>query len=88
MYKVNLVPSKETQLTLRDIKHGELAVVTDGDFKGELFFKNVIGLHGITQDRYWPSSYAKKHGADFGPYEGPLDQPCRRIVPGDVLQIL
>ena len=48
------------QLTLGTLEDGALAIVTDGEFAGELFFKNVMGLHSISANRYWPSRTATR----------------------------
>lgn len=36
---------------------GQMGVAVAGEFRGELFFKNVAGLHGVSKNRYWPSEY-------------------------------
>ena len=84
MYTVNVVPAPQQLLTLADLAQGELAIVTSGQFVGELFYKNVAGLHSISGDRYWPSSYASVVGVGRE-YRGPLEATCNRVSSGDTL---
>ena len=54
-------------IPISDLPDGTLAIATDGQFLGELFYKNVAGVIGITQDRYWPSAYMAKDRS-YTPY--------------------
>ncbi len=54
-------------MLLRDLPNGSLAVIEPNQrFAGEIFYKNVAGIHSISKDRYWPSEYMAKN-ADHGP---------------------
>jgi hypothetical protein len=86
-YKIEVSPVS-ADLTLRDLPDGALAIVLDGEFKGELFYKNVAGLHSISGNRYWPSAYAERSQGGLNHYQGPLDARCRQVVAGDVLAVL
>ena len=81
MYTVKVVPAPQQLLTLANLAEGELAIVTSGEFVGELFYKNVAGLHSISGDRYWPSDYIR-NGRE---YQGPLEATCNRVSSGDTL---
>lgn len=48
-------------LSVRDMKYGDFAVVSSGEFSGEVVFKNIAGVHGLTTHRYWPSQYIAEH---------------------------
>ena len=57
--------------TPRTVSTSEMAnntfgIAISGEFKGELFYHNVAGLHGITTDRYWPSDYINGKCGDHG----------------------
>lgn len=70
--------SPETKVaTLGNLPDGALAIVLDGEFRGELFFKNVAGLHSISGNRYWSAKG----------YCGPTSAACRMIEAHDVLTI-
>jgi hypothetical protein len=40
-----------------EMPNGTLAIAIGGEFSGELFYRNVAGIVGISRDRYWPSAY-------------------------------
>ena len=65
-------------MKLRELEQGQLAIVLTGAFEGEIFYRNVAGIHSLSQDRYWPSTYAERnHG--FSSYSGPLDEQIELI---------
>lgn len=66
-------------MKLRELQAGELATVLTGEFKYEIFYRNVVGIHSLTKDRYWPSEYATKHSDGLGSYQGPLDEEIELI---------
>lgn len=90
-YKIEVEPVARPT-TLADLKDGSLAIVLEGEFKGELFFKNVAGLHSISKNRYWESEYISQERLNRAQaryhYTGPLETACRPIAPGDVLTIV
>lgn len=47
-------------IPVQDMADGQFAVAINGRLKGEIFFRNVAGLHGLTESRYWPSAYTLK----------------------------
>lgn len=76
-------------MQLRELKQGQLALVLTGEFEGELFYSNVMGIHSITNDRYWPSPYAwEKAGGKVGyGYTGPLDVEIKLVTPVELSAI-
>ncbi len=67
-------------MKLRDLEMGQLAVILTGEFKHEIFYRNVSGIHSLTKDRYWPSEYAQRHGGgSLSHYEGPLSEEIEPI---------
>lgn len=85
-YNIKVEPNAKP-VTLAEIPDGSLAIVLDGEFKGELFFKNVSGLHSISRNRYWESDYIANGTRRKGFYVGPITAACHVIVAGDVLKI-
>ena len=51
---------KTKAVLIHDLPEGTLAVAVDSGFAGELFYKNVAGVVGISKNRYWPSAYVLK----------------------------
>ena len=45
---------------ISEVPNGTLVIAGAGEeFAGELFYKNVAGIIGISNDRYWPSEYMR-----------------------------
>lgn len=65
-------------MKLRDLEAGQLAVVLTGEFKHEIFYRNVAGIQSLTRDRYWPSAQAKVTGYEHF-HRGPLDEEIELI---------
>jgi hypothetical protein len=51
---------KNPIVPISELPNGTLAIAINGGFKGELFYKNVAGIIGISVDRYWASAYMEK----------------------------
>lgn len=68
-------------MKLRDLPDGAMCVVLTGQFQGEVFFKNVAGVHSLTCNRYWPSEYINRNSKDSAQmhYEGPMDEDVQMI---------
>ena len=66
-YIVN-VQENNPIVPISELPDGTLAIATDGRFIGELFYKNVAGVVGISSDRYWPSAYMAKNPHQYIPY--------------------
>jgi hypothetical protein len=69
-------------VSISELKDGTLAIATNGEFKGELFYRNVAGVVGISGNRYWPSMYMSK---DSHPYIPDFD--VRPITGGITITI-
>ena len=50
-----------------EMPEGSLAIAVGGEFSGELFYRNIAGIVGISHDRYWPSAYMTKAEREYVP---------------------
>lgn len=82
--KLTVTSQKLEIIPLRDMRHTQFAVAVNGQFKGEVFYCNVAGIHGLTEDRYWPSAYiaGKTDGYVYTP-----DFDVQLLQEGDILTI-
>lgn len=48
--------AKFDSIPVSSMPNESFAVAVNG-FKGEVFFRNIAGIHGLTSPRYWPSRY-------------------------------
>jgi hypothetical protein len=70
-----------------EMKDGDIGIGVS-DFVGEIFFRNVAGLHNIGGDsqRYWPSEYIEhRRGSKHIPYMPEFS--VQLFVTGDTITV-
>jgi hypothetical protein len=60
-------------------------VAIDGQFAGELFMRNVAGIHGLQGNRYWPSEYMGAVSKNNHAYTPVFN--VRLLAKGDVIEV-
>lgn len=58
-----------------ELPEGEMGVAVN-EFKGEVFYRNVLGIHGLSKNRCWPSDYAVR------------DRNVHNYMPNFLVQVL
>jgi hypothetical protein len=76
--RMQLVLKNLNEIKASDMLDGSFGIITDGQFAGEIVFRNVAGLHGLTGNRYWPSEYIERHS----------DNACRSSQPDFKVRVL
>jgi hypothetical protein len=54
-------------ILVRDMLDNTFGIVTEGQFSGEIIWRNVAGWHSLTENRWWPSAHVE-HKSGGTPY--------------------
>jgi hypothetical protein len=83
--RITAVSALKDEISVHAMQDSDIGIAVNGDMVGEVFFRNIAGVHGLTIGRYWPSDFALNHGSTAKRSEYTPDFNVRLLVVGDTL---
>lgn len=76
---------QDDSIDISEMQDNDFALAIEGQYQGEVFYKNVAGIHGLTDGRYWPSEFIEQERGRASAYVPKIR--VRLFKAGDILTI-